>query len=297
MLPILLCRELSNFPIAPVALSSLVVASVLVSIYNVPVFRSPIGFSALIAAISQLICTIFVLVDFGTMRTWTQLMIPLFYSLKPVYHLFYAIYVSFMFVPGLIAFGKISKKRNSKIGVFTSYFGYAWTAIVIIVGLALMILILTKLPKDDVEYTGAIDALFRESVFKQVNVLYKVYMFIYLSNWALIAACLIQHVTQFGVLRGKARNSLIAHSTLNIIAVIFNTAVPFMLQNTGRNAKAAAAIIIIFIFVDLTSAVAIIIAVQYGHLWDSDKILVKSQARDVEKVEEPPAPAPAPATT
>lgn len=112
MLQLLLYREYPSFHIAPVVLSSLVAASAIFSISNIPAFRSPIGFSALIAAISQLICTALVLADFGTMINWTELTIPLFYSLKPVYHLFYSIYVPFMFVPGLIGFCRISKKKK-----------------------------------------------------------------------------------------------------------------------------------------------------------------------------------------
>ncbi|KAG2230189.1 hypothetical protein INT48_000417, partial [Thamnidium elegans] len=126
---VFLYREYPAFPIALVVIFSLATAVVLFSIFRGSTYRTPLVYSVLIAAISQLLCAILILIDFNTINYTAQLVFPLFYSLKPVYHLFYAIYVSFMFVPGLIAFGKISKKRNSKIGVFTSYFGYAWTAI------------------------------------------------------------------------------------------------------------------------------------------------------------------------
>lgn len=171
-----------------------------------------------------------------------------------------------MFIPGLIAFYRIARGQDRKTGVINSYFGYVWTAIVTVVGVTLMILIATTLPKDDVEYTrGAIDASFIKQVSQKISVLYRLYSFIYFSNWALVAACLNNHVIQFRAMKGKARDSLIANSTLNIIAVIFNTA----LHNTSRNTDAVAVMVIIFVFVNMTSGAAIIIAVQYGHLWEA----------------------------
>lgn len=265
MFPVVLYRELPNFTIAPLVVASLVAASAIYSTALNPSFRKPIPYSACIAAICQLLCTVLVFVDLGTMSTWTQLTIPLFYSLRPVYHLFYAIHVSFMFMPGLIAFYRIARGQDRKNGVINNYFGYVWTALVTVMGVALTILIATTLPKDDVEYTGgAIEASFIRQVSLKISVLYRLYSFIYFSNWALVAACLNNHVIQFRVMKGKGRNSLIANSALNIIAVIFNTA----LHNTGRNTDAVAVMVVIFVFVNMTSGAAIIIAVQYGHLWE-----------------------------
>ncbi|GAA5801916.1 hypothetical protein HPULCUR_007374 [Helicostylum pulchrum] len=270
MFPVLLYRELPDSTIAPVAVAAIVVTSVLCSLVNTPAMRNPVSFSALVAAISQLICTILVLIDLKATITWAQITTPLFYSLKPFYHLFYAIYVSFMFVPSLIGFARAAKKTNRTPYILISYFGYAWTAVIIVVGLTLMILILTKLPEDSVKFPeGDTGALFRESVSKQLDVLNTLYSFIYFANWGLVVTCLTQHILQFNVMKGKARGTLIVHSALNIIAVTFNTA----FHNTSKDANILAVIAIIFVFVNITSAAAIIIAVQNGYLWDSRRYI------------------------
>lgn len=150
---------------------------------------------------------------------------------------------------------------------------------VTLIGLALMVLILIKLPKNDEYKGGPTDILFRESVLKQVSVLYKMYTFISLSNWMFVLTSLTHYVTQFHNLRPKCRYSLMTFSILNIIAVIFNTVVPFVFGKTGTSP----AIILMFVFGNLTSAVSSITAIQYGHLWNTEKVPVISGYFDAEK--------------
>ncbi|GAA5801917.1 hypothetical protein HPULCUR_007375 [Helicostylum pulchrum] len=285
---IILYREYPTWPIAPVVVFSLTAAAVLFSIFRGSTYRTLLVCSALIAVISQLLCAILILVDFNTIHNPFQLVLPYFHSLKPVYHLFEAIYGPFMFVPGLIAFGRISKKRNSKIGVLISYFGYVWTIAVIIVGLALMIYILTELPDGDDFFDTIFNSMSPLKINStQLEVCFKMSDFTYFSVWALVVTSLIHHVTQFGALKGKARNSLIAYSTLNIIAVIFNTAVPFMLRKVSEYSQIIIAIVITLVFVHITSCIAILLAAQYGHLWDTDEIQVGPQDLDIEKSQVP----------
>jgi hypothetical protein len=213
--------------------------------------RTSIGYSALTAALAGFIYNIIAVVvtsNFDSAVGTVSLMI-----------LFYTIYTSFTFVPGLIAFRGISKQRGSKVGTYAANFGYFWAFVMVITGLVLTIMVGTSSEFDSID----------------------VFLFVMSGFCGFVAINGLLLVIHRNQLKGKPNGTLIAYSLLCTLSVIC-----FLITMLAPIQTLSIFFTISIIFFDLPMAAAIIIATLYGHLWKmdylEDKVEVISQDTGVE---------------
>jgi hypothetical protein len=169
--------------------------------------------------------------------------------------LFYTIYMVFAFIPGLIVFEKISCHQNNKIGKYIVYFGYLWSAMMVIIGLALTIITATL----SGEYVGD------ETATHYSNLLY----FMYFSNWGFVAVFLVLFGMYLNVIRGKALSTFIAYAALNLISMIVFAIVSHVKDNFDSFYALTATVYgVFFALFDIPVAISFIITIHYGHLWN-----------------------------
>lgn len=169
--------------------------------------------------------------------------------------LFYAIYLAFAFVPGLIAFGRISRHRSNKFGKYTVYFGYLWSATMVIVGLT--ITIITSRSDELLESEGKMKHL--------VNL----FLFLYYANWGFIPIFLVLHGIYFNEIKGKARGTLIVYTSLILLSYIVNISITSsnFANYTEFVTKTFA---VLLTLCDIPVAIVFIIAAIFGHLWNTE---------------------------
>lgn len=256
MLPILSYVFHPTWSIGPLVISIFAVFMVGVLITLFSFSKDLTAYSALVSALSGLICNAVIVARFIESPTVA------FGIASPSSYVFYGIYISFAFVPGLIGFYRISKGNGSKIGKFTVYLGYLWALITIIIGLAMTVYI-TKNFKD-----GLYGQENLEHLIKQSKILLS---FMYYSGWGFIAAYLVLISTNTGTFPTTSRISFTVYSLLNLLAVLVNTIV-FGLQMTSNLESNAilTTFSVTIIFCDTAIAMALVIATYYGSLWNQN---------------------------
>ncbi|CAO3657441.1 unnamed protein product [Mucor hiemalis] len=214
------------------------------------------GYSVVVSALSALICNSIITVD--TLKLSTIV----FGVTSPSSYVFYGIYISFAFIPGLIAFHRISKENGGTIGKFVVYFGYFWAFITIAIGLTLTIYVAKHV--DLVFYT-------QENMDHFSTQLTKLASFMYYSGWAFVVAYLVLFVSNSGAYAVTSRNSLIIYTSLNILSVLVNTIIFKLRKDLGTNGDLGlTSFSVTLVFCDITVAIALIIATYYGNLWRYD---------------------------
>lgn len=272
MLPIISYDYFPHWSIGPM------IIFILVSILNgyfvikYATARTFVGYSALFGALAGFIYNTIIM---ASVIMNANLRSPIIGRIESAFYIFYCIYIVFAFVPGLITFARISKRqqgaKSSKVGKYIVYVGHFWSALLIIIGLALTIMAATTFRR------SARFAYYRsDSIVHFGNLL----MFAYYSNWGFVAIFLVLHGIYYGNLQGKARGTLITYSSLNIISTVVFVIVLNTDSYFGFRTMLTTVYVVLFILCDITVAAAFIIAVLYGHLWEDLK-----ETLDGEKVE------------
>lgn len=210
--------------------------------------RTSIGFSALVTALTGLICSILAV---ATYRITSES------SVVGAFMFFYGMYISFAFVPGMYAFLIISRQMECQVGILLSYIGFIWVAVTMTTGLALSIIISTQ---NTLNYASAL-------------------LFFYLSNWVFVLLNLILNGINFKRVTGKASTTIQVYSFLNLISVVSFTIITFYPTPLSLSTS----FLISLFFCDLTIAIAMLVAVLNGYLW-IDQIIVGSKLDYIETI-------------
>lgn len=248
--PIVLGSEGSLWPIAPFILFAITFIVICFYILKYAAARTLVGYSALVGVLAALInSTVIMALIFKDMgQTFLTVLI-----VGTQYFLFQVIYIVSTFVPGLIAFRRISRHRSNAFGKYTVYFGFLWSATIIIVGLVLTI-------------TFAIEKAFIGDAF--VHML-RLWGFLNYCSWGFVAIFLVLHGIYFEDLKGKSRSSFLAYTSLNIFSILALVVLLNIRYNGTDFIGWFATLYILNLFLcDVPVVIAFIIAVHFGHLWD-----------------------------
>lgn len=211
--------------------------------------RQSIGYTSAIGALAG---TVYSALLFITLYVNREVALPMFY-------VFYAIFITFTFIPGLIAFAKISKQKGDRLGKFVLGFSYLWALAVMVIGLAMAITLGVNLNSSDASF-------FEGSGYTHFS---KLYIFLVHSPWAFVATYLILLGAYSSSLTGKKpKMTLIVYSVLNMIAVLVLT---ICINITTDDSNLYVTLTLIYSFLlalsDIPYAIALIISTCYGHLW------------------------------
>lgn len=233
--------------------------------------RAMMEYSAFVTTVSGFIYNILVMISFTNNEGAMKL--PLLIGANPAIFIFYSIYISFAFMPCLIAFHKISRTAGLRLGyACIYYFGYIWVAITIVIGLALTILFATKLPSmakfQSADYNINLIVAASEELSNYLGLL----LFIYFSNWALVATTVLLYVIHFRRLQRKARITLFVYLTINILSVIFFVVVLYGGVTDVYTIEEMVNLIfwLMLVLVDIPVAIGVLVAICFGSTWTVD---------------------------
>jgi hypothetical protein len=241
--------------IGPLVLFSLTFIVVCFYILKQPTARTLLGYSALVGVSAALINSA---IDLANVVNIMNNNYGEYSSVSPSYYVFEAIYYAFSFVPGLIAFRRISRHKSNTFGTYNVYLGFLWSAIVLILGLVLTIMF--AVVKED----------YSDDTFIHMK---RIAIFLNYCKWGFIAILWALHGIYFQDLKGKARNSFLTYTALNIFSATASaimSSISFL--DVGGDFEKILLIIFIvrFILCSIPVAIAFILVVHFGHLWNVD---------------------------
>ncbi|CAO3612833.1 unnamed protein product [Mucor hiemalis] len=227
MLATLAYTAFPELSVGPMVLFTLTLLYIIFSLFKYPSTRNSVGYSALIGALSGFIYNTIIMAKFHMeINSGSGI------NFAPCF-VFYGIYISFAFVPGLIGFNRIAKKYESSLGKFFINFGYFWAFTTMVIGLALTIYISVKI------------------------------------RWAFVAVFLVLP----GSSRGKTPLSLTVYSWLNIVVVLVNTILASVhVKGENVSAILNTFFAITFVFCDIPVALALTIAASHAGFWKQNSI-------------------------
>lgn len=185
--------------------------------------------------------------------------------------MYYSIYLSFAFVPGIIGFHRIFKENGGKLSVIAAYLGYIYALAVIVVGIVMAIMISDLFVYKRFYIPPPFDYMVMISTGeKLVNII----GFIYYSGWGFVAIYFILMGDNRNRISGTTSKTLYVYSALNIIPVIVNTVIANVQPKTEEEALNTLYIVPL-ILCRITIAFGLIIATYYGNLWRSKSRTIK----------------------
>lgn len=242
--------------IGPIILSLLALIAVGFCVFKYLSARKFVGYAALVGTLAGFIYNVIILASTSNSRGR-----DIIFQVNAAYYIFYSIYVVFAFIPGLIVFHKFACQKESKSGKYTAYFGFFWSAIIIIIGFVLTIIKATTFSRG-----------FRFSYFRGGSSLKhfrNLVAFLNYSNWVLIAIFVALLAMFYKFFQGKSRNTFFAYVFLNIASVLA-TVIALNIDNAFNSDSTMMVVMFILLFIvcDIAIAAAFIICAFYGHLWE-----------------------------
>lgn len=236
-----------KWSIGPTVVFTFTLLCISFMLFKYPSKRNSVGYSALISAIAGFIYTTIIMVNFQTSAQVSKIG-------GAIVFVFYGIYLSFNFVPGLIGFLRIANEKDNSTGKFSIYFAFLWAFVTIGVGLAMTIY--TALKANSLSILEDTKA-----VMEFAAVLTSLYEYMIYSAWVAVAVFL-------GLLylcRGKIPNSLIMYSWFNLVALVqISVSSIRMIDTVGM---ALAYIVSNLVLCEILSALALMCAAKYGDFW------------------------------
>lgn len=266
-----------TWSIGPAVISFFTFIIVCYKLFSRSESKGPVGYAALVESLAGLIKYVMAMtLALGRSESAAKAYISSF--------IFYGIYLSFAWVPGLIAFRRISKETANAGGNMVALFGYLWAFIIVVVGFTLTIILAVNVEGMYEVFTFPFESFGR------------LLQFMFYSGWGFFSVYLILLSMNTSHLSGPARKSIMAYSALNMLAVLVYT----ILANARPVADSYHGILVTIyavplVFCNIPIAIGSILAAYYGNTWrtstfdisNGDKVEVTEPTRssqiDVEK--------------
>ncbi|KAG2195632.1 hypothetical protein INT46_000701 [Mucor plumbeus] len=220
--------------------------------FRSPVYHNPISYSALVAALTGTISSIFsILSSFG------------FSSNQPAFYIFYGLYTTYTFIPLIGAFYINEKKsKYSELGKYSVFLGFVWAAVCILASLAVTIMAAIANFQDYGSESADIESLVRFS-----DGIY----FMLLMGWGFILVNLLLISIYYKKLTEKnSRRSLVIFTFLNMFSTITFTILAFAPLKFEYSNFDVFGYLNIFL-VDFPVILAVFTAFYLGHLWKENQ--------------------------